>query len=495
MSMPIKIIPTSVLEDIAADWEGSEEAVNIFGGQLTGQIQLFGSLASKEPIWPGNIVEPGNFQIFGGSELQDRAIMLWLSNCRQIGESTICRCWDNGYDVGADAVKDSVFRQLSVPETSIELLMTRQLLNQFGLEKEEELAGCEKLLGEIRELYEKELEGPDLEPMDFIAEFSQEFRAAARDEIQEAFLNAIHSSSVNLLEFAPFSYLKENGGDWEVSTIEDWSETAEFLLKPIDFQDPKSIALAFAQLPEEHWKQHRTRVRALFNNLPEPSRNNIELFRSIIPHVAAWVLEYASEKIRSEPDIIYLAVESDLRNNYSATAMKYASEAIKRNQDLVARVLDIQPEEYGHLPIEMRAKKDFAVKYAASGELGSIPEHLIEDIDVLKAYVGAKPSFAYRLIPEIFHEDLELAEAFLNAGGDFTELPSKVSANRNLFVIYIKNATKHHLSSHRSEMALSHYLEATGLSRKDVIIDFAQQGILPDQAILEFLYPDLRDLK
>ena len=36
--MPISIIPSSVLEDIAKDWENGAAATEVFGGQLIGQI-------------------------------------------------------------------------------------------------------------------------------------------------------------------------------------------------------------------------------------------------------------------------------------------------------------------------------------------------------------------------------------------------------------------------------------------------------------------------
>ena len=103
-------------------------------------------------------------------------MMLWLSRCPQIGDATICRCWDAGYGVGADTLKKGVFVQLSVPEESVELLSNRQLLVQYDLESTEELEGCEELLGELKELYEEQIEEGGLEPCDFISEFAQEYR-------------------------------------------------------------------------------------------------------------------------------------------------------------------------------------------------------------------------------------------------------------------------------------------------------------------------------
>ena len=139
MGMPISIIPSSVLEDIAKDWEHGAAATEVFGGQLIGQIRLHGSLYSREPSWHGDTVEPGSFQISEGSELQDFAMMLWLSRCPQIGDATICRCWDAGYGVGADTLIKGVFVQLSVPEESVDLLSNRQLLVQYDLESTDEL--------------------------------------------------------------------------------------------------------------------------------------------------------------------------------------------------------------------------------------------------------------------------------------------------------------------------------------------------------------------
>ena len=182
---------------------------------------------------------------------------------RQIGDATIVCCTPAGI---GDTLNKGVFVQLSVPEESVELLSNRQLLVQYDLESTEELEGCEELLGELKELYEEQIEEGGLEPCDFISEFAQEYRSQARDDIQQAFLHAMHDSVADLSKITPFDELKKMGGSWSLSQIEDWQESAEAFLKPIDFDDPNSISLAFSKLPEEHWKQHRSRVRSLLNN-------------------------------------------------------------------------------------------------------------------------------------------------------------------------------------------------------------------------------------
>ena len=198
MGMPITIIPSSVLEDIAADWQDSTPAANIFGGKITGQINLLGSLILKGSLFNGHSVEPACFLTSADSRLEDFAMMLWLSRRPQIGDSTICRCWDDGYGIGANTLKNGALIQLLVPEESVELLSTRQLLNQYGLKSIEELEVCEELLEELEELYEEQLEEDGIEPADFISDFAQGYvagiRVDVRDELQQAFLNAIHNS-------------------------------------------------------------------------------------------------------------------------------------------------------------------------------------------------------------------------------------------------------------------------------------------------------------
>ena len=94
--------------------------------------------------------------------------------------------------------------------------------------------------------------------------------------------------------------------------------------------------------------------------------------------MAAWVLEYAGPDVCSDPTLIDLAVDADLEHGYGATALRYASEALRRDEGWVLEILKKQPTEYRNLPDEMRAKKDFAVKFAASGNLWDcIPEKLI----------------------------------------------------------------------------------------------------------------------
>ena len=488
MGMPISIIPSSVLEDIAKDWKNGAAATEVFGGQLIGQIRLDGSLYSREPSWHEGTLEPGSFHTSEGSELQDFAMMLWLSRCPQIGDATICRCWDAGYGVGADTLNKGVFVQLSVPEESVELLSNRQLLVQYDLESTEELEGCEELLGELKELYEEQIEEGGLEPCDFISEFAQEYRSQARDDIQQAFLHAMHDSVADLSKVTPFDELKKMGGGWSLSQIDDWQESAEAFLKPIDFDDPNSISLAFSKLPEEHWKQHRSRVRSLLNNLPEESKNNADVFRAIIPEVAAWVLEYAGPDVCSDPTLIDLAVDADLGHGYGATALKYASEALRRDEGWVLEILKKQPTEYRNLPDEMRAKKDFAVKFAAGGNLWDcIPEELIKDRDVLKAYVESNPSFPYSSIPEDCHDDLELAEAFINAGGNFGLVPSQLQVSSDLFLLYLSNANKRGLSGNDIRFAFDRYLESTGLEKTEIPIDFVRACIQTNQNILGVL--------
>lgn len=488
MGMPISIIPSSVLEGIAKDWENGAAATEVFGGQLIGKIQLDGSLYSRELSLHGDTLEPGSFQTSEGSKWQDFAMMLWLSRSPQIGDATICRCWDAGYGVGADTLNKGALVQLSVPEESVELLSNRRLLVHYGLESNEELEGCEELLGALEELYGEQIEEGDLEPRDFISDFAQEYRVEARDEIQQAFLYAMHESVADLSEVTPFDELKKMGGGWSLSQIEDWQESAEALLKPIDFDDPNSISLAFSQLPEEHWKQHRERSRSLLENLHEDSKNNTEVFRSIIPEVAAWVLEYAGPDVCSDPTLINLAVEADLRHGYSGTALKYASDSISYDEELVAQILDKQPNEYANLSDEMRTKKDFAVKFAAGGYLWDcIPKELIKDRDVLKAYVESNPSFPYSSIPEECHVDLELAEALINAGGDFSSVASQLQASTDLFVLYLNNCKKRELSRFDIKFALDRHLESTGLDKTEIPIDFVQSCVAANQGIIEFL--------
>ena len=487
MGMPISTIPSSVLEDIARNWEDSAAAAEVFGGQLIGQIRLDGSLYSRERSWHEDTVEPGSFHTSEGSDLQDFAMILWLSRCPQIGDATICRCWDAGYGVGADTLTKGALVQLSVPEESVELLSNRRLLIHYGLESTEELEDCEELLGELNELYEEQIEEGDLEPCDFISDFAQEYRVEARDEIQQAFLHAMHNSVADLSEVTPFDELKKMGGGWSLSQIEDWQESAEALLKPIDFDGPNSISLAFSRLPDEHWKQHRERVRSLLKNMPEDSKNNAEVFRSIIPEVAAWVLEYAGPDVCSDPTLIDLAVEADLKHNYGASALKYASESISNNEELVAQILDKQPTEYANLPYEMRKKKDFAMKFASSGHLWRcLPEKLIKDKDVLKAYVESNPRH-YSSIPEDCQDDLELAEAFINSGGDFSSLPFQLRASSDLFLLYLRNADERDLSGSQIEYAFHLYLASSGLEKTEISIDFVRACIQANQHILGVL--------
>lgn len=82
---------------------------------------------------------------------------------------------------------------------------------------------------------------------------------------------------------------------------------------------------------------------------------------------------------------------------------------------------------------------------------------------------------------------MELAEALINAGGDFSSVASQLQASTDLFVLYLNNCKKRELSRFDIKFALDRHLESTGLDKTEIPIDFVQSCVAANQGIIEFL--------
>ena len=431
MGVPISTRPVWVLQKVCAGWQKLAPLNSVIGGRLAGYVTLHGR--SNEQ---GQLVTEGSYLVASeDSRIQDLSIMLWLSRQKEAADAVICRSWDSGYGIGAEAIQDGRLFELVTSEESVDALSRRMLAQHYNLASVEDLEKSEEFLSDLQDIYSDEIENQTAELADLILEFAQEFRSEARDSIQDAFFQGVDRRISDFSELDPFDYLVRNSCDWEVSVSEEWQSSVEEFLLPIDFQDPGSVALAFSRAPGEHWKEHRGRVREMLKNLPDSLKNSVAVFDALVPSVAAWALEYAGPDVRSDRGVIAKAVAADLEHGYAASAFEYADSSILADGEFVSSMLDLHPKEYRSLPGEFRKMRSLAIKYAASGLLdNSIPSSLISDYEVLAAFLKAGPAFPYSSIPNQLHGDLKLARTHLISGGEIAHLPDELRSDQDLLL-------------------------------------------------------------
>ncbi len=235
--------------------------------------------------------------------------MLWIQ--QQTAEPITVGCqWAGDYQCGAFALTNGVFKEFTVSTEALMDLQKALLLENTGT-------------AEIDELREQ---GNSEEEIDEILwDWSDDYRVEARDGLQTAFLRSVHDGNNDLTDYAYFKMLSDLGCEWQTNDLPDMATSAGQLLKPIDYDDPEYIDSIFGQQSDEFWKLHRDRIHGVLSNLPEELKDRKDLFRQIIPNVAGWVLEYAGPEVRSDRDILRLAIAADETHNYAPSALEYAA--------------------------------------------------------------------------------------------------------------------------------------------------------------------------
>lgn len=247
----------------------------------------------------------------------------------------------------------------------------------------------------------------------------------------------------------------------------------------------QDVEAVFKQGKGEHWKQHRSRVRALFEEIPKDKVNDKDFFKAVISSVAAWTLEYAGSQVRSDPDIIKLAIEADRTHGYAASALEYADATLKEDYEFVRYTLNIQPGEWWNLSDKMRSNKELALICAAGGKF---PNEFAQDLDVLRSFVQSIEEHPFNYIPKMFHENLELAEAFINNGGHFLSLPTNLHDNEHLFLMFLETGNK--IDAYTFER----HLESANLVDKRLTKEFVAACLNVDLSFLKVIKFEQLDL-
>gem|GEM_PF-4937987 len=99
-------------------------------------------------------------------------------------------------------------------------------------------------------------------------------------------------------------------------------------------------------------------MRGYLKELPNEYHDDMEFFKAIIPLVAAWVLEYAGDNVRSDKSIIEMAVQSDIDNGYGASALEYANIDLLLDFDFIKAILKKQHNELMNLKNRAKANPE-----------------------------------------------------------------------------------------------------------------------------------------
>ena len=409
--MLISTIPPKCLKAICNQWKQGDDLQNLVGGQL------FGTIDSVNFDNPDEI----KFSTSTNIVLEDCALMLWIQ--QQADEPITVGCqWAGDYQCGAFALAKGVFKEFTV---STEALMDLQ--KALILENTD--------TSEIDELREQ---GNSEEEIDEILwEWSDDYRVEARDGLQTAFLRSVHDDNSNLTDYAYFKMLSDLDCEWQINDLPDMAESAGRLLKPIDYDDPEYIDSIFGQQSDEFWKLHRDRIHGILSNLPEELKDRKDLWKQIIPNVAAWVLEYAGPAVRSDKDILRLAMEADKTHGYAPSALEYATAEVFEDREFLEEVLTQQKDEFYNLPEALQKDRELLKFVLVRGF--PLPEGFSTDRELVETYVSSGDTWVYNHIPDDLASDPELAKIYIRHGGTWSSVPEPLRKQWNLMKVFIQN--------------------------------------------------------
>ncbi|MDC1075923.1 hypothetical protein OAQ35_03020 [Litorivicinus sp.] len=437
--MLISTIPPKSLVEICNQWKQGDGLQELVGGQLFSAVESIG------------FDDPDDIYLSTSTSivLEDCALMLWIQ--QQTEEPITVGCqWAGDYQCGALALAKGAFKEFTVSTEALMDLQKALLLENTDT-------------SEIDELREQ---GNSEEEIDEILwEWSDDYRVEARDGLQTAFLRSIHDGNSNLTDYAYFKMLSDLGCEWQINDLPDMAKSAAQLLKPIDYNDPEYINSIFGQQSDEFWKLHRDRIHGILKNLPEELKDRKDLFKQIIPKVAAWVLDYAGPEVRSDKDILRLAIEADKTHGYAPSALEYATAEVFEDREFLEEVLTQQKDEFYNLPEALQKDRELLKIVLKQGL--SLPEEVSTDRELVETFMSSGDRFAYNSIPEDVTSDPELAKIYLRHGGCWSSIPEKLRKRWDLMAVFIEHYDyEQDYISVDYELADHLGLETSGLTRK-----------------------------
>ena len=447
--MLISTIPPKSLEEICNQWKQGDGLQELVGGQLFSAVESIG------------LDDPDDIYLSTSTSivLEDCALMLWIQ--QQTEEPITVGCqWAGDYQCGALALAKGAFKEFTVSTEALMDLQKALLLENTDT-------------SEIDELREQ---GNSEEEIDEILwEWSDDYRVEARDGLQIAFLRSVHDGNHNLTDYAYFKMLSDLGCEWQINDLPDMAESAGRLLKPIDYDDPQYIDSIFGQQSDEFWKLHRDRIHGILSNLPEELKDRKDLWKQIIPNVAAWVLEYAGPTVRSDKDILRLAIEADKTHGYAPSALEYATAEVFEDREFLKEVLTQQKGEYYNLPETLKTDREL-LKIGLKQGL-SLPKEVSTDRELVETYVASGDRFVYNHIPDDLASDPELANIYIRHGGDWFGLPGTLKASHDTLTNYLSHYDfdqDDDLPTYDLERALENHLQLDDWDSATLPLDFVR---------------------
>lgn len=447
--MLISTIPPKSLKAICNQWKQGDDLQELVGGQLFVTVE---SIGFEDPDYI-------YLRTSTNITIVDCALMLWIQ--QQTDEPITVGCqWAGDYQSGAFSLANGVFKEFTVSTEALMDLQKALLLQNTDISE----------IDVLREQGNSEEEIDEI-----LSGWSDDYRVEARDGLQTEFLRSVHDGNHDLTDYAYFKMLSNLGCEWHTNDLPDMATSAGQLLKPIDYDDPGYIDSIFGQQSDEFWKLHRDRIHGILSNLPVELKDRKDLFKQIIPNVAGWVLQYAGPEVRSDKDILRLAVEADETHNYAPSALEYAATEVFEDKKFLKEILARQKAEYYNLPPLLKTDRELLKIVLKQGL--DLPEEASTDRELVEIYVASGDSFVYNHVPNNLATDPELAKIYIRHGGDYHYLPDTLKTSRDTFINYLSHYDfdqDDDLPTFDLERALESHLQLDDWDSATLTLDFVR---------------------
>ena len=383
----VSTYPSNDLEQVIAKLTEKTKLRVLLDGNFDGTIS---SLYNADEYGDSSIV-------LECSETSAFAFIDWVQSNSPKTVKAVGLQFDNGWNIGAVALTKG----------------------QFTLMTTEDLS----LLGNHMTQQQMIADGEEIDPdEDYEFEWSD-----VRDEVQLSFIHhmAEHGSAEDLDEIEPFKTFKQFGGNYAINALEDApSNIATKLSQKIDFYNYELMGEIFAQRGDEFWKDHRTRIRDLMEDLPEDLKSSKNFFKHIVLSVSSWLFEYAAEEVKADKEFMLMGARADVANNWSASVLKYCSETLKTDREFIKDLITINANEYYNLNDAMKNDRELAL-CAADKVFDALPDAFKNDEEIIIAYAKTGDWRVFKDLPEGFKVNEKIAYAYLEGGGDLEDIPEE----------------------------------------------------------------------
>ena len=425
----VSTYPTNNLEQVIAKLSENTKLRVLLDGNFDGAIS---SLYNADEYGDSSIV-------LECSETSAFAFMDWVQTNSPKTIKAVGLQFDSGWNIGAVALTKGQFTLMTTEDLS---LLGNHITRQQMIADGEEIDPDE----------EYEFEWSDV-----------------RDEVQLSFIHHIAQTGTakGFDKIEPFKTLKEIGGSFSIDILEDApSNIATKLSQKIDFYNYELMEEIFAQQGDESWKDHRTRIRDLMEDLPEDLKSSKDFFKQIVSPVSSWLFEYAAENVKADKEMMLMGAKADVTNNWGASVLENCSETLKTDRAFIKDLITINPNEFYKLSDEMKNDRELALS-AAYKVFAELPDPFKSDEEIVIAYAKTGDWRVFNDLPEGFKVTEKIVYAYLEGGGDLRDIPEEFINEESLLF------SLSHIKEGRDRgYALSKSIEKTG---KPVSLELAQK--------------------